>query len=190
MMKDKVTVLTDKIEDLRRQVEEAEDTREQAICAVNQLETMMASIANQWGLGEPTSTVPKNTRTKKSGKTKAETKVETKAEPNVETNVETKAETKAEPKAETKVETKAEPKAETKVETKAEPKAETKAEPKAEPKVETKAEAEDEDAIEVEQDGVRYVVFLDTNEVSEADDAEETIVGTWDSKAKKIVLGA
>ena len=150
MMKDKVTVLTDKIEDLRRQVEEAEDTREQAICAVNQLETMMASIANQWGLGEPTSTVPKNTRTKKSGKTKAETKVETKAEP----------------------------------------KAETKAEPKAEPKVETKAEAEDEDAIEVEQDGVRYVVFLDTNEVSEADDAEETIVGTWDSKAKKIVLGA
>ena len=158
MMKDKVTVLTDKIEDLRRQVEEAEDTREQAICAVNQLETMMASIANQWGLGEPTSTVPKNTRTKKSGKTKAETKVETKAEPNVETNVETKAETKAEPKAE--------------------------------PKVETKAEAEDEDAIEVEQDGVRYVVFLDTNEVSEADDAEETIVGTWDSKAKKIVLGA
>ena len=178
MMKDKVTVLTDKIEDLRRQVEEAEDTREQAICAVNQLETMMASIANQWGLGEPTSTVPKNTRTKKSGKTKAETKVETKAEPNVETNVETKAETKAAPKAETKVETKAEPKAE------------TKAEPKAEPKVETKAEAEDEDAIEVEQDGVRYVVFLDTNEVSEADDAEETIVGTWDSKAKKIVLGA
>lgn len=47
-----------------------------------------------------------------------------------------------------------------------------------------------DEVIEVTQDGVRYVVFLDTNEVAEEDDAEETIIGKWDPKATKVILNA
>jgi hypothetical protein len=58
--------------------------------------------------------------------------------------------------------------------------------------VEAEPEADEEEGdvevLEITQDGVTYVVFTDTNDVAEADDPDENIVGTWDPATKKIVF--
>jgi hypothetical protein len=46
----------------------------------------------------------------------------------------------------------------------------------------------DVEVLEITQDGVTYVVFTDTNDVAEADDPDENIVGSWDPVSKKIVF--